>query len=242
MSAALITGGGTGVGFALAERLVADGVTVLVCGRDADRLALAERMLPGLRTTVADLADPVSVDRLAATALALGGLDLLVNNAAVQLDRSWASADRDALAADIAAELGADLAGPLRLTARLLPALAAAPSATIVNVTSALGVVPKRSAPVYCAAKAGLIAFSAGLRHQLAVDAPHVRVVDAMLPLVDTAMTEGRGSRKISAGAAADGILGGVRRGRSVVRVGGVGVLLAVHRLAPGLAARLVAD
>jgi uncharacterized oxidoreductase len=113
------------------------------------------------------------------------------------------------------------------LTARLLPVLAA---------------VPKRSAPVYCAAKAGLIAFTSALRHQVHRDAPNILVVDAMLPLVDTAMTEGRGRRKISPGAAADGILAGLRRNRDTIRVGAVSTLLALHRLSPSTARLLVAD
>ena len=240
MSAALITGGTGGVGFALAHRLAAEGRAVLVCGRDPRRLEEAATRIPGLRTVVADLANPSDVDELAEVASALPGFDLLVNNAAVQLDREWVTADNDRLVDDVALELGADLAGPLRLTARLLPALGRASRATVVNVTSALGIVPKRSAPVYCAAKAGLIAASTALRYQLARDAPHIRVVDAMLPLVDTAMTEGRGKRKISPDAAAQAILTGLHRDR--IRVGGVRALLAVHRLAPALAARLVAD
>jgi uncharacterized oxidoreductase len=242
VSTALITGGGGGVGLALAERLLARGDTVLVCGRDRDRLDAATARLPGLRTVVADLADPDSVARLATAAAALPGFDLLVNNAAVQLHRSWITAERATLVDDLAAELATDLGGPLRLTAQLLPVLAAAPRGTIVNVTSALGLVPKRSAPVYCAAKAGLIAFTTALRYQVNRDAPHIRVVDAMLPLVDTAMTEGRGHRKISPAAAADGILAGLHRNRDTIRVGAVSTLLALHRLAPSIAARLVAD
>ncbi|MGW5316638.1 SDR family NAD(P)-dependent oxidoreductase [Nocardia thailandica] len=241
--AALVTGGGSGVGLALARRLTAAGRRVLICGRDEDRLRAAADRLPGVRVLRADLADPGDVDRLAEWALATRGLDLLVNNAAVQLDRRWAAADGDRLVEDLARELATNLGGPLRLTARLLPALAAAPHATVVNVTSALAVVPKRSAPVYCASKAGLVAASTALRYQLAVDAPTVRVVDVMLPLVDTAMTAGRGRGKIAPDAAAAAILDGLRENRAhAIRVGKARALLALHRLSPALAARLVAD
>ncbi|MFC7616386.1 SDR family NAD(P)-dependent oxidoreductase [Actinokineospora soli] len=229
---ALITGGTAGVGLALARLLAADR-PVTVCGRDPDRLAAAER--EGLRALPADLADPADVDRLAAAAPP--GLDLLVHNAAVQLDRDWTTADPDALVADVHRELAIDLAAPMRLTARLLPVLATTRNPVIVTITSALGPVPKRSAPVYCAAKAGLIAFSTSLRYQTPV-----RVVDVMLPLVDTAMTAGRGAGKISPDAAARAVLRALRSRRDTVRVGKAKVLIGLHRLAPRLAAKVVAD
>ncbi|MGW6620222.1 SDR family NAD(P)-dependent oxidoreductase [Nocardia sp. NPDC055002] len=241
--AALVTGGGSGVGFAFAQQLAATGCHVLICGRDPDRLANAAARIPGLRTISADLAVPADVDRVAATAAGIAGLDLVINNAGVQFDRQWMTSDADELLDDVTEELAANLIAPLRLTARLLPALALAPSATIVNITSALGLVPKRSAPVYCAAKAGLIAATTSLRYQLAVDAPTVRVVDAMLPLVDTAMTAGRGRGKISPGAAAAAVLTGLhKRQAHRIRVGKVGMLLGMQRISPTLAARVVAD
>ncbi|MFE9789311.1 SDR family NAD(P)-dependent oxidoreductase [Nocardia salmonicida] len=241
--AALVTGGGSGVGFALAQQLAATGRHVLICGRDPDRLANAAARIPGLQTMRADLAVPADVDRLAATAASISGLDLVINNAGVQLDRQWVTSEADELLDDVTEELAANLIAPLRLTVRLLPTLALAPASTIVNITSGLGLVPKRSAPAYCAAKAGLIAATTSLRYQLAVDAPTVRIVDAMLPLVDTAMTAGRGRRKISPDAAASAVLAGLRK-RHVrrIRVGQVGILLGMQRISPALAARVVAD
>ncbi|RXR24839.1 SDR family NAD(P)-dependent oxidoreductase [Oerskovia turbata] len=245
-TAALVTGGSSGVGLALARRLVADGTTVLVCGRDPGRLADAAAQIPGLRTLVADLADPDDVGRLARAAADLPGLDLVVHNAAVQLDRDWVVTQRPGatgpLVRDAAAELAADLGAPLHLTAHLLPVLAQAPHAAVVSVTSALGTVPKRSAPVYCAAKAGLSAFTTSLRYQLRAAAPHVRAIEVALPLVDTAMTAGRGARKITPDAAASAILSALTGRRDRVHVGPVRILLSIHRVAPRLAARIVAD
>ncbi|MFD9547261.1 SDR family NAD(P)-dependent oxidoreductase [Nocardia salmonicida] len=241
--AALVTGCGSGVGFALAQQLAATGRHVLICGRDPDRLANAAARIPGLQTICADLAVAADVDRLAATAAAITGLDLVINNAGVQFDRQWMTSEADELLDDVTEELAANLIAPLRLTARLLPTLALAPAATIVNITSGLGLVPKRSAPVYCAAKAGLIAATTSLQYQLAVDAPTVRLVDAMLPLVDTAMTAGRGRGKISPDAAAAAVLAGLRtRHVRRIRVGKVGILLGMQRISPALAARVVAD
>jgi uncharacterized oxidoreductase len=66
--------------------------------------------------------------------------------------------------------------------------------------------------------------------------------MEAMLPLVDTAMTAGRGSGKISPEQAARELLRGLARNRPVVHVGKTRALVALHRLSPALAARLLRD
>jgi meso-butanediol dehydrogenase / (S,S)-butanediol dehydrogenase / diacetyl reductase len=82
---ALVTGGTTGLGFAIAERFLAEGARVVITGRDAGLGAESERRLgPGARFVGADAADPDAVALSVSTAAAhLGGLDVLVNNAGV---------------------------------------------------------------------------------------------------------------------------------------------------------------
>ncbi len=240
---ALVTGGSSGVGYALCARLLRAGCPVLTCGRDADRLAAAAAALPGLRTVTADLA---TADGRAAVVAAvhehLPGLALLVNNAAVQVTTDWYGRPATDVLHDADREIAVNFGAPLHLVAMLLPLLARDGDTALVNITSGLAVVPKRSAPVYCATKAGLRAFTTSLRYQLAAGAPGVRVVEAVLPLVDTPMTAGRGVRKISADRAAAAILDGVTAGRDVVQVGAVRPFLLLNRLAPGLTARLLRD
>ena len=74
------------------------------------------------------------------------------------------------------------------------------------NVSSVLALAPKRSAPVYCATKAAVRSFSQALRYQLAATSS-IRVVEALPPMVDTAMTAGRTGRKMSPDSVADAIL-----------------------------------
>jgi NAD(P)-dependent dehydrogenase (short-subunit alcohol dehydrogenase family) len=82
---ALITGGTTGLGFAIAERFMAEGAQVVITGRNVDLGRRAEQALgPGARFVGADAADPDAVaSSVSAAAGHLGGLDVLVNNAGV---------------------------------------------------------------------------------------------------------------------------------------------------------------
>ena len=82
---ALITGGTTGLGLAVAGRFLAEGARVVITGRDPGLGGQAEQALgPGARFTAADAADPEAVAAsVRAAADHLGGLDVLVNNAGV---------------------------------------------------------------------------------------------------------------------------------------------------------------
>ena len=110
----------------------------------------------------------------------------------------------------------------------------------IVNVTSGLALAPKQSSPVYCATKAGLRSFTKALRYQAQARAPHVKVVEALPPLVDTDMTRGRGRGKISAEACAAEIVAGMEAGRETIYIGKAKILRAIQGLSPSVAERLM--
>lgn len=126
------------------------------------------------------------------------------------------------------------------LSTGLLPHLRQLPCAAIVNITSGLALAPKRSAPVYCATKAAVRAFTRALRYQCQDAAPHIRVIDTVMALVDTDMTQGRGGSKISAAEAATAVITGMRRGADEISVGNVKLLRTIMRLSPTLGYRMV--
>src|SRR5215469_11161442 len=83
----LVTGGTTGLGFAIAERFLAEGAQVVITGRDVGLGRRAAQTLgPGARFVAADAADPSAIaSSVASAANQLGGLDVLVNNAGIGL-------------------------------------------------------------------------------------------------------------------------------------------------------------
>jgi uncharacterized oxidoreductase len=179
---ALVTGGASGIGLAIARRLMEAGSRVIACGRREDRLREAAGALPGLETRVCDLAredDRVALARWAAETFP--ELNLLVNNAGIQ--RRFQLAEPEAWG-ETKQEIAINLDAAIHLSLLLLPHLRERERPAIVNVTSGLAFVPMASAPVYCATKAALHSFTLSLRHQLR-DTP-VRVVEIIPPAVNT--------------------------------------------------------
>jgi uncharacterized oxidoreductase len=237
----LITGGSAGIGRELARQLVARGNTVAICGRDLGKLEQAAAELGDVKTLQADLSRPTDVPALAtAAAERLGGLSVLVNNAGVQYNYSFADAAPAEAAADAATEVQVNLTSVIALTAACLPRLRASESGAIVNISSTLALAPKAAAPVYCATKAAVHSFSQALRYQLEDSLPQIRVFEVMPPLVDTEMTRGRGSGKISPEQVAHETVNGMERNLPEIPVGKARTLRVIHRFAPSLAARIL--
>jgi uncharacterized oxidoreductase len=237
---ALVTGGGTGIGRALALELAEAGAAaVVVCGRRRAPLEEVAAAHAAVHAHVADLAAPGAADALIAAVVgAHGRLDLLVNNAGVQYPEEVGSEAFDPAHAD--ETLTVNLAAPIHLVHAALPHLRARPNgAAIVNVTSALAVTPKRSSPVYCASKAGLRSFTRALRYGL--QGSGVRVLEVLPPLVDTPMTAGRErQRALSPERVAKEVVAALRDERTEAYVGGAGPLAWAERLAPGFVGRVM--
>jgi len=233
----LVTGGGRGIGLELAKALHGLGARIAICGRDPDTLERARGTIGGGSVCIsADVADPdAPLELVRHVREAFGGLDILINNAAIQLNYSFFDRPYAELASDIEREVVVDLVAPIRLSAAMLPLLRESQDAAIVNLGSGLGLAPKTSAPVYCATKAALRTFSRALGYQAEAQAPSLKVIDVTLPIVDTDMTKGRGSGKISASDAAAQIVSGMQRDRKEVYVGKAGLFSIIMRMAPSV-------
>ncbi|MFC4314064.1 SDR family oxidoreductase [Steroidobacter flavus] len=164
----LITGAGGGIGRALVSLLLDEGAQVLLTGRDhAALLKVIEHHAERDRAAVfaADLSCGMDRARLCDFALRWrGGVDLLINNAAVNDFNLLTTQSADELDAAVATNLIA----PIDLCRRLIPRLELSDDARIVNIGSVLGSIGFAANSVYCATKFGLRGFSESLRRELA--------------------------------------------------------------------------
>jgi len=178
----LMTGGATGIGFALAERFLEAGNEVVICGRRADKLDEARAKHGALHARVCDVSDPAQRGELVEWAFReFAKLDVLVNNAGMQLRLKLAeSPDWQSMHQELATNLEAHI----HLATLSIPHLVKQQRPVIVNVTSGLAFVPRAAVPVYCATKAAMRSFTLSLRHQLA--ATPIEVVEIIPPAVDT--------------------------------------------------------
>jgi NAD(P)-dependent dehydrogenase (short-subunit alcohol dehydrogenase family) len=149
---AVVTGGGSGIGRAVAVDLAERGADVLVVGRRADALAATASRHPGIRTHVADVGDAGDVAAIVPAALAgRGRLDVLVNNAGM----GRPAALGDITADDAATMWTTNVLGPVLLAQAALPHLRAG-GGSIVNVSSTFGAKPAPGISLYGATKAAL--------------------------------------------------------------------------------------
>jgi uncharacterized oxidoreductase len=189
----LITGGATGIGFAMAEAFLQAGSEVIICGRREARLLEAQKKHPALHVRACDVASTSDCRALAQWAGAtFEHLNLLVNNAGVQRDIDLTKGVDALLAGE--SEIEINLVAPIVLSALFVPLLIGKSDPAIINVSSGLGFIPAARMPVYSATKAGLHAFSMALRHQLSKMG--IKVFEVVPPAVDTELNpEGRAQR-----------------------------------------------
>ena len=147
---ALVTGGGTGIGAAVARRLAAEGASVVITGRRLEPLDEVARET-GAVPVQADVANADDVERaLDVAAERFGGLDIVVNNAAVA-GMPWRET------------LEVNLTGPYLVAERAIPRLLERGGGAIVNVASVAGIVASSGNPAYSTSKAGLIMLTRSL-------------------------------------------------------------------------------
>lgn len=179
----LITGGATGIGFALAEEFVKRDNQVIICGRRKERLQEAAEKLPDLITRVCDVAsEKERVELLEWTTRNFPSLNVLINNAGIQRDVDFLNLedDWDTLRHEITINLDA----PIHLSALFLPHLQQQTASSIINVSSGLGITPSSRVPIYSSTKSALHTFTKTLRHQ--VRDTSVSVYEVIPPAVDS--------------------------------------------------------
>jgi uncharacterized oxidoreductase len=177
----LITGGGSGIGRALAEAFYAAGNKVIIAGRRQQVLDETTTANPGMKSVVLDIENNDAIRNCAAQLKTdYPSLNVVIHNAGIMRVESIQAGKLD----DAEAIVTTNLLGPIRLTAALLPLLEAQPHATIVTVSSGLAFIPTATTPTYCATKAAIHSYTQSLRYQLKDTA--VQVLELIPPYVQT--------------------------------------------------------
>lgn len=229
----LLTGGTSGIGLSLLKQLHAQGHKLIVVARSVHALQRLQNEYTGITTYECDLASRFQVESLADSILKKhSDVTIIFNNAGIQYTSMFT--DDDFEFDSIEQETTINFLAPVWLTALLLPLLLASkPASAIVNISSGLAYAPKTQSAIYCATKAAIHSVSQSLRYQLA-DTP-VSVFEAIMPLVDTPMTAGRGKGKISGEEAARQIIEGINKNRAEIFVGKTKFLPLLMRISPSL-------
>ncbi|BAV06658.1 uncharacterized oxidoreductase [Filimonas lacunae] len=161
----LITGGTSGFGYEFASRLLALGNTVIITGRNADKLRETQQKLPAVHIIQSDVRKPEDIVRLHdQVTRQFPALNMLINNAG---EMRKLIMQQEGEEKDLTREIEINLMGPVRMTEQFLPHLKKQKNAAILNVTSGIALMPMPLTPVYSASKAGLRSFTQALRVQL---------------------------------------------------------------------------
>jgi uncharacterized oxidoreductase len=185
----LITGGGSGIGRALAESFHALDNQVIIAGRRKAALDETTAANRGMRSVVFDVEDAASIRKLAAqVAGEFPALNVLINNAGIMRPEKLQAQPDDL--GDAVAIVTTNLLGPIRLTQALLPQLRKQARSTIINISSGLAFVPLAFTPTYNATKAAIHSYSQSLRFQL--EGTTTEVIELVPPGVQTDLMPGQ--------------------------------------------------
>jgi uncharacterized oxidoreductase len=213
----LITGGATGIGYSFAERFLAQGNEVIICGRREDMLLGVKDRYPKIHTRVCDLADEAErVELFEWTAENFPALNVLMNNAGIQRrvtlheSEDWQ---------DTRSEIAINFNAPVHLTRLFIPHLLKQNDPAILNVTSGLSFTPLPNVPIYCATKAALHSFTISLRYQL--EQTPIEVIEIIPPAVDTDLGgAGLHTFGVNREEFADAMFEGLKRGEKEIAYG----------------------
>lgn len=218
----LVTGGGSGIGYATAKLLKEKGNRVIISGRNAEKLEKAAKEL-GIDYIVSDVTDADSVANMVKKLEAdYSDLSVLINNAGVGFVYKLGEG---ANAVEKARqEFETNYFAPVRLIESLLPLLKKQPEGAVVNITSNVAFHPLVVLPTYSDAKTALHSHSVALRLTLSSDT-NIKIFEVMPSLINTDATKDMGGEQhgLPPEVAAEDIYNGIKEDRYEIFVGEAG-------------------
>ena len=231
----LITGGGSGIGLALAKEFLKHGNVVIICGRNANKLTKAKQQNPHLHTLVCDVSDEKSIsEMIKAIRKDYPNLNMLINNAGVMHIHDVVN---NSLALEHQKEeVMTNFYGVISLCDKLLPQLMKQKSSAILNISSGLVNMPFLAAPVYIATKAGVHSYTQSIRQ--ALKDTSVTVFEVLPPVVDTELSrniEMKVIAKMSPDKLAKIIIQRMKNGKVEIKPGAFAMIIKMYKLFPWL-------
>lgn len=182
----LVTGGTSGFGYEFASRLIALGNTVIITGRNMQKLQETQQKLPGVHIIQSDVSKAQDIMSLyEQVTRQFPNLNILINNAGEMRKLNLHQSHE---LTDITREIEINLMGPIRMVQQFLPHLKKQKTAAIVNVTSGIALLPFAMSPIYGASKSGLRSYTQALRVQLKNTG--VKVIELVAPGSSTPLND----------------------------------------------------
>ena len=239
----LITGGTSGIGLELARQLHRDN-TVIITGRNVEKLSHVRATLAGVHCIQSDVSDPGAIAALfEKVTREFPALNVLINNAGIMRKINLQARAADLI--DMTREIDTNLSGPIRMAQQFLPHLRKQAAPVIINVSSGLAFVPFPLSPIYCATKAGLHAFTQALRVQMS--GTPVKIFELAPPGTETPLLRGNFDETDLGGMSGMDVVKmtklavrGLAKDVLEIRPGLSNVLKLLSRLAPGFALNML--
>jgi len=240
-SAILITGGTNGIGLEFAKQLLQHGATVIVTGRDINKLNQTKLQFPQINVLQSDLNNAHDIEALyKQVTTTFPELNILINNAGIM--RSVELQDESVNLDNVVAEIDTNFSGTIRMIHQFLPHLITKKSAAIVNITSGLGFIPFITSPIYSGTKAGIHAYSQALRIKLKDTT--VKVFEVAPPMTDkplqTAIANTNNKRAMKVGDVVRISINGIINNKFNVRLGLSNVMWWMSRIAPAFFTKMI--
>ena len=236
----LITGGASGIGLEAVKQFLANGATVIITGRNQHKLDTAKAQYPAITAIQSDVANESDTVALLEHIRALGGIDILYNNAGIS-SKPINFGKPDVRHFDQArAEMDINYLGVIRMNNLFMDMLASRPEAAIINTSSILSYVPANIGATYSASKVAVRFYTEALRRHLRIIHSPVQVFELLPPLVATDMAEGFKSGAISPEKLVNGLIAGLKNDTPTIRVGMTKIMHLISHVSPSLASKLL--
>lgn len=236
----LITGGASGIGLESAKQFLAEGLKVIITGRNQAKLDAAKKMFPSLIVIKSDVENQDDAAALFEKVASLGGIDILYNNAGVGSPPLNLGIANEQILKNAIYEMNINYFGVIRLNTLFIDMLKSRKESAIINTTSILSLVPALEEPTYSATKTALSFYTRTLRKNLEILESNVKVFELLPPVVATEMTAQRNDKKMTPEQLVKSLISGIKKDQFTIRVGDAKLLYFVSRFFPKLAFNLV--